>query len=240
MMNRNFARNLKQLPSSVLTPSKRRRRFRISVFFSLLIFFICIGILLFRPNLLRIMRQQCSLTIQEQLAEAVLEVLAQQQNQSIELVSFIRDQEGRIIAVETNTQTANRLKSQLNRRVSDRLKNLESVPFYLPLGTLLGNEFLAGQGPAVPFHVVPVGTLSSDFISTFESVGINQTKHQIDLVLEVEVEAAIPFFHIAANVQSHFIISETVIVGEVPEYYTQISGENGDLSYNGIDPLDLR
>lgn len=240
MMNRNFARNLKQLPSAVLTPSKRRTRFRVSIFFSLLIFFICIGILLFRPNLLRIMRQQCNLTIQEQLAEAVLEVLAQQQNQPIELVSFIRDQEGRIIAVETNTQAANRLKSQLNHRLSNWLKNLESVPFYLPLGTLLGNEFLAGQGPAVPFHVVPVGTLSSDFVSTFESVGINQTKHQIDLVLEVEVEAAIPFFHTAANVQSHFIISETVIVGEVPEYYTQISGENGDLSYNGINPLDLR
>ena len=59
--------------------------------------------------------------------------------------------------------------------------------------------------------------------SAFTSAGINQTKHQIILTVDVSVSVLLPGFRTATKVSNSFIVAETVIVGTVPDTYTYFS-----------------
>ncbi|MBQ3242755.1 MAG: sporulation protein YunB, partial [Oscillospiraceae bacterium] len=51
------------------------------------------------------------------------------------------------------------------------------------------------------------------------SAGVNQTQHRIYLQLDVEIEAVIPGFSAKTSVQTQVELAQTVIVGEVPQFY---------------------
>ena len=68
-----------------------------------------------------------------------------------------------------------------------------------------------------------VGSSEANFSSKFVSAGINQTKHQIILTVDVYVSILLPGFTTATKVSNSFIVAETVIIGSVPESYTYFS-----------------
>ncbi|MEG1441994.1 MAG: sporulation protein YunB, partial [Oscillospiraceae bacterium] len=57
------------------------------------------------------------------------------------------------------------------------------------------------------------------FHDDFESVGINQTRHRIMVVVKVPISIAAPLKKISSEVVSEVPIAETVIVGDVPNTY---------------------
>ena len=65
-----------------------------------------------------------------------------------------------------------------------------------------------------------IGSSSSEFRNQFETAGINQTRHQIILQIDVTISILLPGFTTATNVSSAVTVAETVIVGSVPESYT--------------------
>ena len=65
-----------------------------------------------------------------------------------------------------------------------------------------------------------VGAPGAYFENTFTAAGINQTKHQIRLVVDVSVSILLPGFTTGTRVRNSFTVAETVIVGTVPESYT--------------------
>ncbi|MBQ1238053.1 MAG: sporulation protein YunB, partial [Oscillospiraceae bacterium] len=56
-------------------------------------------------------------------------------------------------------------------------------------------------------------------LQQFQSAGVNQTQHRIYLQLNVEIEAMIPGFSAKTSVQTQVELAQTVIVGEVPQFY---------------------
>ena len=58
------------------------------------------------------------------------------------------------------------------------------------------------------------------------TAGINQTRHQILLDLDVEVSLLMPWLTVSSQVQTELLVSETVIVGHVPESYMRWGGES--------------
>ena len=56
-----------------------------------------------------------------------------------------------------------------------------------------------------------------------------QTKHQIMLIVDVNVSILLPGFTTVTRVSNTFAVAETVIVGSVPETYTNfVSSESLD------------
>ena len=51
------------------------------------------------------------------------------------------------------------------------------------------------------------------------SAGINQTRHQIFLELDVQLSFLMPWRGMDTSVQTEILVSETVIVGQVPGSY---------------------
>ena len=96
-----------------------------------------------------------------------------------QLISFEKDNEGKITAVKSNMAEFNRLQSAIIDEVLEKLSEVTTKELSVPVGTLLGSPFLAGRGPLIRVRMQSVGSSSAHFENAFTSAGINQTKHQI-------------------------------------------------------------
>ena len=151
-----------------------------------------------------------------------------------QLISFEKDKEGKITAVKSNMAEFNRLQSAIIDEVLEKLSEVTTKELSVPVGTLLGSPFLAGRGPLIRVRMQSVGSSSAHFENAFTSAGINQTKHQIYLVVDVYVSILLPGFSTTTKFSNTYSVAETVIVGSVPDNYTYFS--NGeDMEQNAED-----
>ena len=58
-----------------------------------------------------------------------------------------------------------------------------------------------------------------EFNNSVVTAGINQTKHQINLEVMVDIDILIPWATESARVTTEVLIADTIIVGQVPETY---------------------
>ena len=102
----------------------------------------------------------------------------------------------------------------------------------VPLGALTGIEAFAGLGPRIHFRIIPVSSVSCDFSSAFESVGINQTKHTIYLNVIADISIVMPSRTERFSVLTEIMVGEFVIVGDIPQTFlqTDIFGDKAVLS----------
>lgn len=154
------------------------------------------------------------------VSEAVDEAIDSGEISYGQLISFEKDNEGRITAVHSNMAACNRLQSAILDIVLERIDQVSARELSIPLGSLTGSAFLAGRGPRLSVRMESVGSSSAWFENAFSSAGINQTNHQIVLHVDVSVAILLPGFTTATEVSNAVTVAETVIVGSVPDSYT--------------------
>lgn len=81
-----------------------------------------------------------------------------------------------------------------------------------------------GVGPEIQIKILPVGSVTTNFESKFESAGINQTLHKIYLDVACKVTIVMPYESIEADIVNQVLMTESVIVGEIPEAYYNLDG----------------
>lgn len=138
-----------------------------------------------------------------------------------DLVSLNRDNEGNIISVAANPLKINKIARDTASISQSNLKNLSLNGIPIPLGALTGIEAFSGLGPNIHFRIIPVSSVSCDFTSEFESVGINQTKHSIFLNVVADISIVMPSRTKNFAVLTEILVGESVIVGQVPDAYLQ-------------------
>lgn len=148
-----------------------------------------------------------------------------------DLVTITRDESGKIVAVAANPLKINKIARDTASISQSNLKNLSLNGIPVPLGALTGIEAFAGLGPSIHFRIIPVSSVSCDFSSTFESVGINQTKHSIYLNVIADISIVMPSRTENFAVVTEILVGESVLVGSVPDAYLQsdIFGNKADL-----------
>ena len=137
------------------------------------------------------------------------------------MVYFEKDLEGRITALKTNMGLVNRLKTDTLNRINDEIMALDSDHIGIPLGSLILPELLAGTGPRFNVRVLSIRNSEADFDSRFSEAGINQTLHQLTLLVSVDVAVLVLGKTEHFTVESEVVVAETVIVGTVPDTYLQ-------------------
>ena len=125
--------------------------------------------------------------------------------------------EGDVKTIETDTAKINRLKSELNQTIQDNMLGSETV--YIPLGSALGFYFLSGIGPKIPVKICPISIVDTDIRDEFKSAGINQVYHKIYLDVSVEMSFVGLLMSETQTIKTTNLISETVIIGDTPQYY---------------------
>ena len=141
------------------------------------------------------------------------------------LVTFEKDETGQITAVRSNMAAFNHLQADILDTILTRIDQVSARELSIPVGTLTGFSLLAGRGPRISVRMESVGSSEANFHNEFVSAGINQTKHQIILTVDVSVSILLPGFTTATKVSNSFIVAETVIVGSVPDTYTYFATE---------------
>ena len=138
------------------------------------------------------------------------------------LVSFEKDNGGQITALKTDIIEINKLKTTLSVRILTALSCMDTAELDIPIGTVIGSELLVGKGPAIRVNVVPVGTVETEIINEITSAGINQSRHQIMMKINAEMTIITSLTNLTTEVETYICIAETVIVGSVPQSYTNI------------------
>ena len=148
------------------------------------------------------------------------------ENGSIDYQNFVifeKDETGHITALRSNVAEVNRMQGQITDEILHRLSEVATSELEIPLGTLTGSALLAGRGPSLFVRMQAVGSASAAFRNQFTAAGINQTRHQIFLDVDVYMSILLPGMKTSTRVSNEIAVAETVIVGGVPDTYTYFS-----------------
>lgn len=176
-----------------------------------------------QPTIDKVSSHQAKVLVTETVNNAVYSELVQTEYTYANFVSLSQDKEGNITSLETDVTGINRLKARITERLIRDFDVLSSQELSISSGSLLGPYFLSGKGPNLPYKIVYAGDLDVSFSNKFESVGINQTRHQIILTITMNVSAILPGHTTVVTVPSSYYIANTVIVGKVPDSLTELS-----------------
>ena len=140
------------------------------------------------------------------------------------IVYFEKNLDGRITALKTNMSEVNRLKTDILNIINDEILALDTMDLGIPLGSLILPQFFSGKGPQIPVRILSIRNSDATFESNFTQAGINQTIHQLTMVVSIDVAMLVLAKTSSFTVTSEVVVAETVIVGEVPQTFLQTGG----------------
>lgn len=199
------------------------KTFKISYIILALIVILAVLVFVFHRQVSRHMAEICEYkgrnTATEIINDAVELQLQREAEQNRSYLEIKRDSDGKITSIETNSAAVNELQKNVRESVNNELSEIENKELSLPLGTLSGITFFSGRGPDVSLRLHQVGAVDTEIHSEFIAQGINQTKHRISILVTAEVSAILPLHSTDIVISDEFLVSETIIVGEIPSVY---------------------
>ena len=170
------------------------------------------------PTLIEITQAKVSAQTILVVNEAVSQVLMDMQDLSY-LVTIQRDDDGNVVLFTANTAAVNSIARQTAIVSKGKLDQLSKEKIEIPFGTISGIPLFSEMGPEVTVTVTPIGAVNCTINSTFESVGINQTLHRMYIEVSCEIDIIIPTARHTINPTVPILVSESIIVGNVPTTY---------------------
>ena len=156
--------------------------------------------------------------------DAIAKQIAKGDIQYDRIVYFEKNLDGRITALKTNMSEVNRLKTDILNIINDEILALDTADIGIPLGSLFFPELLSGRGPAIPVHILSIRNSDAGFSSHFSQAGINQTLHQLTMIVSIDVAVLVLGHTSSFTMESEVVVAETVIVGDVPQTFLQNGG----------------
>ena len=181
------------------------------------------------PNVLTMGRVQMENLAGQIIDEAVNETTADITKMD-DLVEIKTDAEGNIQMIQANMVKVNQVATDTGMIVREKLAQIDSSDIQIHWGNVIGGPLLSGRGPLLDVRVEPVGAVNTEYLTEFESVGINQTRHRIYLKVNAYVEMIIGSSSTTVNVSTEVQIAEAIIVGKVPQTYLHSSSLNDMLN----------
>lgn len=188
-----------------------------------------------RPYIQSISSYQAQIYGTRVINDAIYEELASENIRYDNLVTLTQNGQGQITSLQTDMVALGRLRGRVTEAVIQEIDEMEEQQIAIALGTLSGVQLLSGRGPDVHLRVEPAGYLTSEVENRFESAGINQTRHQIMLLLDMRVMAIIPGYTTSTEIHTEYCLAETVIVGTVPDTLLTLSGEDSSFGREVYD-----
>jgi sporulation protein YunB len=120
----------------------------------------------------------------------------------------------------------NALSAVLLERVVGLTEN-RTITVSIPAGNLTGISLLMGRGPGIPVEIMVLTSSHVEFRNHILTAGINQTKHQISLLVIVDIDVLVPWGTESTQVCSEVLISDTVLLGQVPQTFLHYDRNEG-------------
>lgn len=225
MHSRNFARRRirrirPRLRSAVCVTDGMNNTTRVTLFVGIGIFILAlIGASIYVKRVsTQIALSDARDVITAKVNDAVLQTLSEGEYDGDYFVTFQKDEDGAITAVSCNMAHINMLTSRVLEKVIGKTQE-NTVTIGIPVGNLTGIPFLMGRGVKLPVKITALSSSRAEFANSVVAAGINQTKHQIDLCVAVDMRLMLPWGSESNTVSTEILIADTVIVGKVPDTY---------------------
>lgn len=203
-------------------PASDRKKHSLNISLLLTLAALCLffsGAAMFLKNIsCQIAVSDASDIVTVQINNAISEIMAEGDYGGDYFVTFEKNGSGEVSAISSNMARINALSAEILDKVVGATEN-RTLTVRIPAGNLTGISLLMGRGPDVPVQIIVLTSSRVEFNNSIVTAGINQTKHQINLEVIVDIDILIPWGTESTQVVSEVMIADTVIVGKVPETY---------------------
>lgn len=198
-----------------------RIRIRFTVFFLLAV--LLGGYLFLRGRFIPIVQDLARTQVMNQssdlINDAITEQIALENVEYDRIIYFEKDLQGKITALKTNISEINKLKTDVLNIINDEILSMDTHDIGIPLGSIILPELFSGKGPYIPVRVISISNSDAQFSSHFSEAGINQTLHQLNMEVSVDVTILVLSQTETFHISSPVVVAETVIVGTVPDTF---------------------
>ena len=156
------------------------------------------------------------------LSNCIYEIISSQNYKIDNIVNVIYGSDDEIISVETDAGMVNEIQLEILQKVNSLLSDTKSNSSEIPIGTLTDLPFLVGEGPLVSIKYAQQGSATVELTSEFNSAGLNQTVHRLYAHVETEIYSVSPIKTGITEFSFDYLLSETVIVGDVPDKISSV------------------
>lgn len=181
-----------------------------------------------RPLMKKVIQYQSKNIVTSIITKSVYKELSSENYTYDKLVKISKNSEGKVTFVENNMNEINKLYANFTNSINNEFKNINKETMVISFGSLTGIDYLYGRGPDLKFKLEPVGSVQTNIASRFTSVGVNQSLHEIILEVDTRMTAVIPWYTTDVTVKTSYIIASTIVVGDIPDSYTYVTGDKRD------------
>ena len=213
-----------------------RLRYKLCLLFILVLLLLLVLNLQFFPLLAALAEVEAVNTVEKILSEVVLTEMRRDPASYSDIITLTYKSDGSVASLTANTAKLLTIQAGLLLSILEALNTCEDMVAEVPISSLLGLNFLPSQ-KNVSVSLRRERDLHGHFTSEFLERGINQTRHAINFYVSVSVLVLIPSAHRRVQIEKAFPLAETVIVGNVPEAYTNISRLTSDITEEEIDDI---
>ena len=155
---------------------------------------------------------------------AVNDYIKENKEISNNLIAISKDDGNNINSISENTYNTNLFKTEITDKAQKYIDDImRKDGIDVKLGNFTGLVILSELGPYIHFNIESSPTVSCEIISTFESAGVNQTIHHIELEVFVDIYIGNPIRIESVSFTTKYEIAQTIIVGDIPSAYGTIS-----------------
>ena len=156
-----------------------------------------------------------------QVNRVIAETMRQGDYDADYFVQIEKNERGEITAISSNMAHINALSAKILENVIGSTEN-RVLTVSIPVGNLSGVSLLMGRGPAIPVEIIMLTSSRVEFSNSILTAGINQTKHQINLQVIVDIDVLVPWGTESTQISTDVRIADTVVLGQVPETFLNL------------------
>jgi len=184
----------------------------------LMIAFVVVAVIrIFSPILCSLAEEKLQSRFNKICNTAVMEYL--EENLDLSDIAVIeRTPDGDVQGITTDTVKVNKFKSWVSLEIQKELDKLDEITVEVPSGGFFG----FGSGVRIPVKLMSQAVLETDVVSSFESVGINQTRLCVDASISLSGKLLAIGKGNMVKIETKVPMLMTVIVGEVPGTYVDV------------------
>ena len=207
----------------------KRTKSKKNLIIIVLIFFVFISGLYYFNIMLPIIKTYSKAEVNAATEKAVNMAISNVINRTLNYDSLIDinyNSSGEIVSFSANQYEINTITREIVKETQYQMNTLGSDGLKIKLGTFLGIPFFIERGPIINLKLMPIGAVNGEFVSEFNSVGINMTKHSLFLYINAHISIVLPIKNYEVNTSTQILLAESIIIGKVPEVYLQGGGLN--------------
>lgn len=190
------------------------------LFCIVLVFFLNRATKVYTSELRQMMKIKSNNIFQQIVNTAVMETCKNNEYKFIDIVY----NDGKVVSVDYNSTHINTFKAEVTDKIIKNIDN-KKCRFKIYFADALKNPIMLNKGPYFETVCSPISGVKINCFSKFEDAGVNQTKNSIWFEISLDIYATGGMFNTVNSFKYSVAVSETVIVGEAPESYTNVTGD---------------